>query len=517
MSGTIPFAQRPEGARLLADARAGLFTAVYVYRLDRLGREALLILSTIHELETLGIQVKSMTEPFDNSDPSGKFLLTILSGVAGLERDTIIQRSVEGSDRLARAGAWLGGIVPYGYHVRGKGQESRLEIAEQAPSPHTPSEAEVIRLIYRWTVEEKKTCQAIADQLNALAIPTAYRRDGRTVRKGTARVATDGLWRPGRIRSILTNSTYKGLHTYGKRTKRPRELIAQTVPAIVSVPLWEKAQQILRDHRRFSRRNAKRFYLLRGLITCDRCGLTYVGVAYPASNGSRKTYYVCNGKHQSRGLYGAGGKKCPSKAVDGDLLERIVWQDVETFLHHPGKVLDLVATYVQSQHGHTQRLQESLVDLDQRLQSLQHEQDRVLYLFRKGRIDEPTLNRQLDEIQQSDRTLREQRASLHTQLEGLASIADDCETIRQEMRRRLQQPLTPGVRRGLVETLVHRLSVQTLLDPSSGKKTTRITIWYRFGLSTTFPGEAGAHAHEPGGDQQAPLPLLTDPRVLSPA
>ncbi|WP_406795786.1 MULTISPECIES: recombinase family protein [Brevibacillus] len=51
-----------------------------------------------------------MTKPFDTGDPSGRFLLTILAGVADLERETIIDRLWYGANRAARAGKWLGGI-----------------------------------------------------------------------------------------------------------------------------------------------------------------------------------------------------------------------------------------------------------------------------------------------------------------------------------------------------------------------------------------------------------------------
>jgi hypothetical protein len=64
-------------------------------------------------------------------------MLTILSGFAGYERESIIQRSVEGTNRLAREGAWLGGITPFGYRVEGKHREARLVIADE-PIPVLP-------------------------------------------------------------------------------------------------------------------------------------------------------------------------------------------------------------------------------------------------------------------------------------------------------------------------------------------------------------------------------------------
>src|SRR5262245_3449381 len=77
VSGTIPLSQRPDGARLLADAAAGQVTMVYVTRADRLGRDARHVLNAVSELEAHGLRVKSMTEPFDTTTSSGRFMLTM--------------------------------------------------------------------------------------------------------------------------------------------------------------------------------------------------------------------------------------------------------------------------------------------------------------------------------------------------------------------------------------------------------------------------------------------------------
>jgi len=52
----------------------------------------------------------------------------MLSGFAAHERDMIRERSMAGTDRLARAGAWLGGIVPYGYRKEGEDNGARIVI-----------------------------------------------------------------------------------------------------------------------------------------------------------------------------------------------------------------------------------------------------------------------------------------------------------------------------------------------------------------------------------------------------
>src|SRR5215212_441125 len=55
VSGTIPLHERPEGRRLLEDAKAGKFDTVLVYRLDRLGRSLLVIVDAHDRLASLGV------------------------------------------------------------------------------------------------------------------------------------------------------------------------------------------------------------------------------------------------------------------------------------------------------------------------------------------------------------------------------------------------------------------------------------------------------------------------------
>ncbi len=88
VSGTLPLAERPAGAKLIADAKAGKFKALYVYRLDRLARSVKHVLDTYDILESRNIALKSMTEAFDTGTPTGKFFMTLLASIAALERDT---------------------------------------------------------------------------------------------------------------------------------------------------------------------------------------------------------------------------------------------------------------------------------------------------------------------------------------------------------------------------------------------------------------------------------------------
>jgi site-specific DNA recombinase len=73
VSGTIKVGERPEGSRMLADARIGKFDTVLVFRIDRLARRTSDLLNTVELLEECGVALRSMTEPFDTSSATGKF------------------------------------------------------------------------------------------------------------------------------------------------------------------------------------------------------------------------------------------------------------------------------------------------------------------------------------------------------------------------------------------------------------------------------------------------------------
>src|SRR5579862_5106990 len=166
ISGTVPLDDRPEGTRVLKDARAGKFDQLLIFKLDRLGRETRLILNAVAELEKLGVRVRSMTEEFDTASATGRLMLTMLSGFATHEREVIRERSVAGTLRVAETGAWLGGIVPYGYRKVGEKRDARIVISEDPIPGLVMSEADVIRDIFRMSAVEKKSCRVIAVRLN---------------------------------------------------------------------------------------------------------------------------------------------------------------------------------------------------------------------------------------------------------------------------------------------------------------------------------------------------------------
>jgi site-specific DNA recombinase len=203
LTGTIPVNLRPAGGRMLRDARAKKFDRVLVYKLDRLGRDTMVTLEAVAELAKCGVRVVSITEACDGETSGGRLMLTIHSAFAAHEREVIRERSLAGTNRVAQSGAWLGGVVPFGYRKVGQKMAARLVISDDPIPDVGLSEAEIIRMIYRMAAKEGKSCFHISDQLNQLAVPCSYVRDEKLVTRGKRKTRTSGLWRPGRVRNML--------------------------------------------------------------------------------------------------------------------------------------------------------------------------------------------------------------------------------------------------------------------------------------------------------------------------
>jgi len=158
------------------------------------------------------------------------------------------------------------------------------------------AEAELVRMLYGWLLEEQTTVRQILKRLNAGPwLP----RSGRHA------------WSPSVVHHILTDPIYAGTAYANRyacappakprrrsprsggtatcRRLRPREQwIAIPVPALVEQETWDRAQvQIARNATLSFRNNTRHSYLLRCLLTCEACGLAMYGVTRPAANKAR--------------------------------------------------------------------------------------------------------------------------------------------------------------------------------------------------------------------------------------
>ena len=131
ISGSVPLAFRPQGKEMLEAAQAG--DVICASKMDRLFRSAIDALQTAEELKQRGVDlvlIDISTDPVTGNG-TGKLFFSILAVMAEFERDRIRERTEEGRrGKRARRG-FMGGGVPIGFKVQGKGRDAQLEEDER--------------------------------------------------------------------------------------------------------------------------------------------------------------------------------------------------------------------------------------------------------------------------------------------------------------------------------------------------------------------------------------------------
>lgn len=107
ISGKVPAMHRPQFAALIAKMRDG--EALIVSKLDRLGRDAIDVMSTVKLLAAREIKVLVLSlGSQDLTSSTGKLLLAMLAAVAEMERDLLVERTQAGLQRAKAEGKVLG-------------------------------------------------------------------------------------------------------------------------------------------------------------------------------------------------------------------------------------------------------------------------------------------------------------------------------------------------------------------------------------------------------------------------
>lgn len=107
ISGSTAAMQRPGFARLVDRLETG--DVLIVTKLDRLGRNAMDVRTTVEQLASEGVRVHCLAlGGVDLTSPAGKMTMAVISAVAEFERDLLIERTQAGLSRAKSEGKTLG-------------------------------------------------------------------------------------------------------------------------------------------------------------------------------------------------------------------------------------------------------------------------------------------------------------------------------------------------------------------------------------------------------------------------
>lgn len=99
-------AKRPELDTILAGLRPG--DTLVVWKMDRIARNLVDLLTKMDTIKTAGASFKSLTEQIDTTTPGGRLIFHVLGSLAEFERDLIVERTRTGVKAAKARGVKFG-------------------------------------------------------------------------------------------------------------------------------------------------------------------------------------------------------------------------------------------------------------------------------------------------------------------------------------------------------------------------------------------------------------------------
>jgi site-specific DNA recombinase len=452
----VPIPERPEGGRLIRDAKKGKFDIVAIYHIRRWSRYMQVWYDGKRLLDESGVELLCLNDDLRDETPGDRFSLGVKLLVGEYDRDLIEQNCLDGKYRRAHEGGYAGGVVPYGYRVTGARKQRRLE--------PDPAEADIVRRIYLWLVEDALSCVQIARRLNAMRVPTACQAQEEGRHRSHCKDVR-GLWTNSRVSRIVRNPTYCGERQFGASNKGRRGTVTQRVEALIDPSTWDRAQKRLEENTLMARRNAKHEYLLRGLVICAHCGRRCYGKTM--NKGNPVAYYVCNRKTLKHQGYEPDLPPCPLPHVRADALEQDLWAKLRPL------ILDV--------EGTIQKLQDRLAGGGDRMSGLQETMDalrlaverkraarrRAVDLATDGLITREELAEQVSRLQKEGEELEAQIEEVARQMSATQhreEMAHRAQELLARWESRVSEDATPEEKRRAIEHFVIRIELTRIGD-----------------------------------------------------
>ena len=279
---------RPALNELIKDAKNKKFDIAAIWKLSRLSRSLLDLLSIVDIFNKHDVALHSYSEKFDTSTPIGKMLLQMLGSIAEFERNTIAENVRMGLNERFKRG-YSKSAVPFGY------------IHEDKKAVINPEQAEIVKhVFYTYRNSPDGNCLTeLAEEMN---------------NKGF-RTRTGGLWSRNAVKDMLINHFYAGyvrtgIHSHGKRYKNA-DIIKGEHEAIIPEDVFNAVNEKLAAKKREKViRNPDNESILTGLVVCPICGAKMFALntynKHVNKDGTVKKspirMYRCNEKDKGKGV-----------------------------------------------------------------------------------------------------------------------------------------------------------------------------------------------------------------------
>lgn len=375
-------AKRDDFKRMIKDAKNKKFNLIITKEISRFARDTLDSIKYTRELLEYGVGVFFEYDHINTFNPDSELRLTIMASIAQEEVRKLSERVKFGFQRSIEKGNVLGNNAIWGY----KKDNCKLVIIEE--------EAEIIRRIFDMYVNEHIGMRTIGHKLADLGY---YNSNGKPFTGNT-------------IKNILTNPKYKGYYC-GNKTRvidyhsKQRVNIEkddwklyednESVPPIVSVSIWEKAQKIIETRSKKLSKDKTVYqnrYPFSGKIYCMEHNTTYRRKVNTSSGIKKKKVVTwrCSEflKYNTKG--------CDSPILYDNELREIVGKTILSYVSNINVIDDLMKEYKELQSN--MDFKDEIEVKQKKIEMLEKKKSKILDLILKNLINEDDFKVQVDKI-----------------------------------------------------------------------------------------------------------------------
>lgn len=407
----VSTAKRERFNEMIEDGKQGLFDLVITKEVSRFARNTLDSIRFTRELLSSGVAVFFQNDNINTIDEDSELRLTIMSSMAQDESRKISNRVRFGHHQAIKNGTVLGTNNMFGYNKK----DGKLTINEE--------EAEFIRELFEMYATGKFSMKQMEKHFYEKGIRN---RKGKKLSHST-------------MGNIIRNPKYKGYFVGNKVvitdlfTKKQKFLpedewvmykdeTGETVPAIVSEEIWDKANEVLYMRSQdviTAQHKTVHQNLFTGKLICAHCGKPYYRKDAVGKGREKMSKWVCSGKINN------GADSCPSHAIYESeikpVIEDIFKSGQQNIEELSACVLNLVSELLESNDNKNE-----LISLNKQLETQHKMKTKLLKFNAEGNMSDSEffrmtkecdeeiskLQAQIDTIKDSEKTEQEMKKEL---------------------------------------------------------------------------------------------------------
>lgn len=359
---------RPDFKEMKKDCETGKINCIIVKDHSRFARNAAKMQILLEE-DLENIRYISKLDDFDSRFDDYDSMFQIRNTFNQMYAEDISRKVHSSIDNKQQNGLFLGSFAAYGY-VKSKENKHILVIDENVKM--------IVEMIFNLRLQGMNI-QTIARYLNEQNIlsPSEYKKSLGLKYKNPHSNLCDKqqLWTFATVHRILTNQTYCGNLTQGRKRQKMRKspkpkakedyVVAKgACPAIVTEETFFEVQRLMKEANHIKAKPKSETHLFAGLIKCGECKHSMI----KAQKNDETLYYACRTRKAQ------GKQYCDNDYIRSDVLERIILDDLNSII---SEIKDLNSLIDKSEID-TQKL-----NLEKQLNNAKTELERVV---RKRRL-----------------------------------------------------------------------------------------------------------------------------------